>query len=214
MSVFQVADLIVTATLGVVGGYLAYSFRRQLALRVADRRLAAYAALWSRMGSASPVRLTSWIAHPLTLRERERLFRDFTVWYYESGNGIFVGEGTRFLYLRAKDNLVCPVECFVPGVTRDQLLRLSPEDQEWARGCLAIRQLSLLRTRMRADLEVYGTPYHVDLDESDRAFLRSCGESLRSPPWNRSTRRSVDVECRDVPTFPLASETGEATLGS
>jgi hypothetical protein len=205
MTVLDIADLVVTAVLGVVGAYLAHNLRRQVALRVADRRLAAYSALWSRMGSASPVRLATWIARPLSLREREQLFREFTAWYYENGNGIFVGAGTRSMYLRAKDNLVCPVESFVPKAIRDRMLPLSAEEQEWARGCIAIRQLSLLRTRMRADLDVYGIPYHVELDESDRAFLVACGESLSSPPWNRRARHRAEAGSGNVPTFPAVS---------
>ncbi|HVR13431.1 MAG TPA: hypothetical protein VMS41_06605, partial [Gaiellaceae bacterium] len=36
------------------------------------------------------------------------------------------------------------------------------------------RQLSLLRSAMRADLEVYGKPWGKPLDDLDREFLYAC----------------------------------------
>src|SRR5947208_13955990 len=97
----KIADLIVTAAVAIVGLYLAHSYRRQIALRVAERRLTAYAALWNKMGIATPVRIVPWnVPQPLTAKEREDLFRAFTAWYYEDGNGMLVGDGTRTIYLR------------------------------------------------------------------------------------------------------------------
>jgi hypothetical protein len=51
------------------------------------------------MSFASPVRLSEWMHKPLTEEEWEQLFQDFTVWYYDSGNGMFLGDSTRCLYL-------------------------------------------------------------------------------------------------------------------
>jgi len=92
----RIANVIVTVILGLIGLYLVHSVRRDLALSVADKRLAAYIALWGRMICASPVvRVTKWKHKPLTPEEREKLFDDFTAWYYGSGNGVLVGGGTR-----------------------------------------------------------------------------------------------------------------------
>ena len=90
---------------------------------------------------------------------------------------------TRTMYLKAKDNLVCSLEYFVPESTKMKLQSMSKEDQENQRGCYSIRQLSLLRSRMRADLEVYGKPYLKELDEDDRAFLTECRQKLWQKPW-------------------------------
>lgn len=65
----------------------------------------------------------------------------------------------------------------------EKLSKLPPEDQEQVHGYLSNRQLSLLRSRMKGDLDVYETPYHVDLDKGDMALLRSYGEDLTSKPW-------------------------------
>ena len=184
MDSVKIADLVITAALAIMGLYLAHSYRRQIALRVAERRLSTYAALWDKMGVATPVRIVAWnVSQPLTAKEREELFRAFNAWYYEDGNGMLVGDGTRTIYLRVKDNLVCPIEYYQPQSIREKLQKLPPQEQEQARGALAIRQLSLLRTRMKADLSVYGVPYHTGLDENDKALLRHCGEKLSSKPW-------------------------------
>lgn len=179
----NIADVVVTLILGVVGLYLVHSYRRQIALSVAEKRLAAYSALWSRMNIASPARLTEWWNEPLTLEEREKLFNEFTQWYFENGNGMLLGGGTRTMYLRVKDNLVCPIQFFEPESTRTRLETMSHEEQENERGRLSIRQLSLLRSRMKADLEVYGPPYHNQLDDDAKALLSWCGEDLSSKVW-------------------------------
>ena len=53
------------------------------------------------------------------------------------------------------------------------------------RGERSIRQLSLLRTRMKSDFRVFGIPYGGELKESDKEFLRHCGEKLWKKPWSR-----------------------------
>jgi hypothetical protein len=184
MDPLKIADLFATAALTIIGLYLAHSYRRHIALRVAERRLTAYAALWNKMGIATPVRMAAWnVPQPLTTKEREELFPAFNAWYYEDGNGMLVGDGTRTIYLLVKDNLVCPIKYYQPQSIREWLQDLSPEEQDRKRGALAIRQLSLLRTRMKADLSIYGVPYHTDLDKDDKALLRHCDEKLNSRPW-------------------------------
>lgn len=56
----RITGSVLTAALAVIGLYLARSYRRQLALRVAERRLAAHADLWRRMEVATPVRIAKW----------------------------------------------------------------------------------------------------------------------------------------------------------
>lgn len=196
----KIAEVGITLILGVIGFYLAHSYRRKIALSVAEKRLAAYSALWSRMNIASPARLSEWWHEPLALEERENLFNEFTQWYYENGNGMLLGGGTRTIYLRVKDNLVCPIDYFEPESIRTRLETMSQEEQEKERGRLSIRQLSLLRSRMKADLEVYGPPYHNKLDDDTKALLRWCGEDLYAKVWRSkppgridSMRQSTDV---------------------
>jgi hypothetical protein len=184
MNALEIANVTMTTALAIIGLYLAHSYRRQLRLRVAEQRLAAYRSLWSKMSFATPVRLTDWIDKPLARKEREKLFQDFTAWYYENGNGMFLGDSTRCLYLRVKDNLVCPIKHYKPESIREKLSAMTSKEQEQARGKLSIRHLSVLRNRMKADLDVYGLPYHVDLDEDDRALLRLCGEDPSKKPWS------------------------------
>jgi hypothetical protein len=179
----KIANVMISLILGLIGLYLAHSYRRKIALSVAEKRLASYSALWSRMNIASPVRLSEWRDEPLTHEEREKLFHEFTQWYYENGNGMLLGGGARTIYLRVKDNLVCPIEYYEPESLRTRLKTMSQEEQDKERGRLSIRQLSLLRSRMKADLEVYGPHYHNKLNDDAKALLRWCGEDLSSKVW-------------------------------
>ena len=204
MDFAEIADLVVPAALTAVGLYLAHGYRRQIRMRIAERRLAAYAALWSRMAVATPVRIADWnVPQPLTAAEREALFRDLAAWYYEAGNGMLLGEGTRSVYLTVKDNLVRPLTHYAPECVAERLRALPPKDQDGARGRLAIRQLSLLRTRMKADLSIYGVPYVSHLDADDRALLVHCGEKLTARPWARTPH-----------TFPLPWRRGREAEAS
>jgi hypothetical protein len=179
----KIANVLVTLILGIIGFYLAHSYRRKIALSVAEKRLAAYSSLWSRMNIASPVRQSKWMDEPLMHEERKKLFYEFTEWYYENGNGMLLGGGTRSIYLCVKDNLVCPIEYYEPESIRERLQTMSPAEQDKERGRLSIRQLSLLRSRMKADLDVYGLPYHSQLDNDAKALLIHCGEDLSTKVW-------------------------------
>jgi hypothetical protein len=75
---------------------------------------------------------------------------------------------------------------------REKLRRLPAEELERARGYLSIRHLSLLRNRMKADLDVYGLPYHVDLNDDDGALLAFCDQDLTSKPWASRRQRSSE----------------------
>jgi hypothetical protein len=92
------------------------------------------------------------------------------------------------------------------------LLSLFPGDmtEDERRGCLSMRQLSLLRGQMKTDLAIFGLPWIRDLRLPDRAFLCEAG-LMRGPvqsrlarprfwnrdPWAESSRRSAPIEtCR------------------
>lgn len=178
----EVLEIVVTATLGLAGLYLAHSLRRQVTLKITERRLDAYAALWQKMEIASPTRLRAWDYRPLTPKERETLYEEFVRWYYEDGNGMLLGGHTRNVYLCVKDNLICPDDQLQPPCIRPDA-KLSAEERQRERGKLSIRQLSLLRTRMKADLAVYGRQYFGELKPADVALLAYCGEQLWRKPW-------------------------------
>ncbi len=189
----RILDVLVTIFLGIVGLYLTHSFRRQVKQKTADGRMNSYSALWEITRVASPVRLKKWHADetrgPVTVEERTQLYAALTDWYYEHGNGMYLGDGTRRLYLTAKDNLICPDEALKPAKLSAIVRQLPADQRAEKRGELSIRQLSLLRARMRADLEVYGTLFFGELQEDDQDFLRYCGQDLRRKPW-RSRQQS------------------------
>lgn len=200
-------DILVTAGLGLVAFYFAHNYRRQVKLGVVERRLAAYENLWSKTAIASPTRLKAWGGlgdlpfGPLTETERTEIFASFVKWYYENGYGMMLEGSTRNLFLAVKDSLVSPIEEVRPKLARKTLAELMDESElqldnrqreiEVFRGRLSIKQLSLLRTRMKADLEVFGVHYFGDLDDYQRELLQECGESLWKKPWRNPWRRQA-----------------------
>jgi hypothetical protein len=262
-----------TLIVGIAGLYLTHSIRRQLNLKIAEQRLTAYSALWVITLVATPSRLqekeesgSSTAEGPLTVADRLLLHHKMTSWYYEHGNGMLLESRTRAMYLKVKQNLICPLEEFQPYYRDDtfhkqpyktgellhklqepsnaqlqelrkllqsekwsdkELKDLSKIAKEWSceelkeiktwrkqpgsllwltpkpqfetdeelkevlmkeyvnqRGRLSIHQLSLLRTRMKADLAIYGPPFEPVRRLSDIEFLQCCNERIAERPWN------------------------------
>jgi len=212
-----IADLILKLLIALIGFYLAHSLSRQVSLRVSEKRLSAYAALWSITGRASPSRLHKGGAGPLKLEERITLQEELSVWYYTNGNGMLLADSTRTMFLKIKDNLTFPIEKVKPdkfsselkgsdekllealkttktfqGFSRDELREFIGDNlQDALRGTRLISQLSLLRTRMKADVGVFGIHYGVGIEESDHAFLVDCGELLWRRPWRKPLMQLV-----------------------
>jgi hypothetical protein len=176
----SVVTILATAV-GVVltgaGLYFAYNHRRQVQLQITEHRLQAYAGLWSITKVASPMRTPK--GGSLSAEERLRLFDHMTDWYFTDGHGMLLDSVTREIYLRAKTNLVCPDEKLEPPVASG-----SKKISEKEREDLSISQFSLLRSQMKKDVEVYGVPFHADLSDTEKEFLRLCGADLRRPPWS------------------------------
>ena len=159
----EVANFLVTTAVAVIGLYLTNSLRRQHRLRMAEKRLDAYRELWALMAVARPTRLKEYDGGgPLTRTEAETLYRDTTDWYFGDGNGMLLMEPTKTLYLRVKETL----GNYSAG-----------EGEDWrTEGLRVMRQLSLLRTQMKLDLDIFGESYFEgEFRDEDREFLRSAG---------------------------------------
>jgi hypothetical protein len=178
----------VTLVLGLLGLYLVNSVRQRVRSTVADRRFLAYAALWSDLRSASPLRHLSDLG-PLSPDDRQKLFTRLTNWYYDDGNGMLLARDTRGIYLRSRENLVCPATDLRPASLAETVMTSS--DPELVRSAASIRQLSLLRTAMRWDLRAYGRDYGEPVTEVDREFLRTCGLNADRAPWRRAAWRRL-----------------------
>jgi hypothetical protein len=174
----------VTAALTIVGLYLAHGYRRQVRMRLADRRLESYGKLWALMEIASPHREDVG-EEPISADERRELHHSVTSWYYQDGNGMLLNRDTRQMYLTAKYNLVCHDEDLLPPAL-GRTLPASQQERERRRGKIATRQLSLLRSQMRADLAIYVRPFHEELNAEDVEFLSHCRVCLFKRPWRSS----------------------------
>jgi hypothetical protein len=164
--------------------------------------LAAPTRLDERTGLAAPTRLdertgltkakpTDALHLSLTESERRALFKTLTTWYYTDGNGMLLSKLTRNVYLSTKHNLICDDAYLEPDRLHAWLVKTKqiPKPGKdncltWQeRGCLSIRQLSLLRTQMKTDLAIYGLPYTGHLAKHEKKFLRGCGVKLWRKPW-------------------------------
>ena len=169
----ELADFLIGTAIALVGLYLTHSLRRQQRLRIAEKRLDSYRELWGLMTVARPTRLTEIEGgKPLSREEADGLYGTSTEWYFTNGNGMLLTEPTKELYLEAKKNL----GAYASG-----------NDGDWeAEGRRVMHQLSLLRTQMKLDLDIYGRSYFDrELDDRDRDFLRSAG--LDPARWGRPT---------------------------
>jgi hypothetical protein len=189
MAVSDWADVAVTAGLGAAGLAVANSLRlRRRAEREStaiERRWDAYQGLWKASMDAAPMRREPGAV--LSEQDRAKLYDELTTWFFEEGGGMILGEPARSLYLTAKQNLVCADEALTPRSAAEYVLAAS--DREKARSKIATRQLSLVRTAMRADLGIMGRPYGGGLSERDRDFLRSQGVHLWERPWWNGSKR-------------------------
>lgn len=185
----DVAQLVVTTLVALIGLYLANSYRRQQHLRVAERRLDAYGKLWELLEVARPTRVKDRSVDrdgPLRRQEAEDLYKQMTHWYFGSGNGLLLPDATKALYLEVKARLGAY------AVEGD-----APSDEG---GTLRIEELGLLRAQMRLDLDIYSVSYlsTPDLDTTHRGAhdqdrRRRTNELLREaridpegwgvPPW-------------------------------
>jgi hypothetical protein len=186
LSLADALGAVVTLVVGVATLFFAYNYRRQLGLRTAERRIDAYGELWTAMHVARPTRLEIQ-GEVVSQSERDELETQMSAWYFTGGSGMLLTQDTRQLYLMAKKNLVVDDAQVRPVAARERIAGLAtPAERERARGELAMRQLSLLRTQMKADLDIYGRMYGKEPDEEDRAFLRDCGLDPDRRPWRRS----------------------------
>jgi hypothetical protein len=184
-----VAELVINSVIALVGLYLAYNLRRHQNLKIAEQRIGAYSGLWEIMELAQPTRLKqSGGVRPLSPTEARTLGEHMTAWYYKSGNGMMLTNDTKEMYVNAKDRLV---------------------DYSWRSetcdfGEQLIHDLSILRTQMKRDLNIYGALYYSKLTDADREFLHDAGfgEPKTWPPlrWYQrlpGLRPKRRVEARD-----------------
>jgi len=188
----EIAKIVIPAAATLVGFYFANAFRRRTKQQVLERRVDAYIAFWPVTRPAASTRLLgAWAGGPMTAAERARVYEAATDWYYGvgpdgKGNGIFLSEPARRVYLKAKENLICPVAEIEPAAAREHVE--AADDAEAARGDMSIRQLSLVRWVMRFDLDVHSDPYVGEFDARERAFLEACDIDLTKRPWRDKAR--------------------------
>ncbi|MEM7208867.1 MAG: hypothetical protein AAF434_13675 [Pseudomonadota bacterium] len=98
-------------------------------VRIAERRLPSYRKLWELTGPTTRAR-----DKQLSMVERRELYKALCGWYYESGNGIFLSNNTRELYLDSRESLIND------NVSDEEITRI----------------FSSLRTEIKNEIGIYG----------------------------------------------------------
>ena len=209
----EYANFIVGAAIALLGLFLAHNLRRQYRLRIAEERIGSYRQLWRILEVATPERLDPAYGKdgiPLKPSEAGSLYIQMTEWYYESGNGMMLTDNTKVMFIKAKKRLASY------SVDYDD----AGSNSLWqVDGKRRIRELSLLRTQMKLDLDIYGVFYfasrkqateegppdreetelrphseETELRDGDLDFLRACGFSPTKwgrLPWYRRWYRRL-----------------------
>lgn len=167
----NVAEFVITSLIAVIGLYLAHSFTRQQRLKIAEQRVDSYRKLWGHMYDARPTRTEPPESkEPLTPEEAGVLYGEMTNWYFKGGNGMLLPHDTREMYLEAKRRL--------------GRYALETRDSESGQaGLHVMRDLSIFRSQMKIDLDIYGVFYFDTLKPHDKEFIRAC--DLDPERWGR-----------------------------
>jgi hypothetical protein len=205
-TVLRSLELALNSLLVVVGLFLANNFRRQLQLKMVDRRAEAYGRLWALMRVAGPWRVETGQGL-MDKTERWNLYHGMSSWYF-SGDGMLLEEKTRELYLNAKYNLVCEdnklrltLETRGDRDKLDRALRKQHDQLDSWRSLLSMRELSLLRNQMKSDLEIRGYTYQGRLTWLDVAFLKDAQIDLRKRPWRKWPWKALKVADQEIDPF-------------
>lgn len=176
------AQLFSSVFIGFIGVWMAYNYRRQIRLKLAERQVDAYKELWQITSIATPRK-----SRPLSADEREMLSDTLMKWYHGDGNGIFMPVKTRDLFLKYQGNLTCSITEIKPAVLADRLSALTIDKVDLCRGCVSKRHATYLRSQLKHDLLLHlgFVGHYRDLRFEDKEFLRSCGLSLKRRPWRR-----------------------------
>ena len=179
-----------TISLGLVGLWVAYNYRHQIRLKLAERQVDAYISLWKLTAIATPSRAT-----PLDGPERQGLHEAMNDWYFNEGYGILVPVETRSVFLAYHSNLVCPVADITPVSLAAELAALPDADAQRRRGCVSMRHATLLRNQLKNDLFLHSrfVLYYNQLRSDDREFLISCGLPPERRPWRPTGSRATGI---------------------
>jgi hypothetical protein len=170
-----VAQIIIAAAavlLTAIGTWIAQDHRRQLRVKLADRRYEAYASLWEISGQ---IRVRSADKADAELRDSISIAMDD--WYFNHGYGMLLSTPARLLFFAIKQDLVCPPDQMVPESLRARILELPEGSRSALITCSCRRYMSILRAQLKSDLAIYGTLVHDKRLPDERDLLISCGLS-------------------------------------
>ncbi len=166
-------DSVMTALLAIAGLILANSYAQQRRLKIAEDRIGVYQELWRKVEPARASRLRK--DNPLTRKEAEALARSLRCWYHQGGGGILLPIPTLKMFLLILEDLECLTTVVGPAAA-DEL------------GKACIHRISILRTQLKIDLDIYDIDDRAQLKENvtKREFLqRACFDIKR---WGRPHR--------------------------
>jgi hypothetical protein len=157
--------------LGIAGLWAAHSYQRGRRLRLAEDRVGPYGKLWWAMSTSRASRRSS----PLTPLEAQHQLDRLRAWYHDDhGGAMLLPIPTLKMLLLIMQDLEALAALGVPPDGECGRARVD-ECRRRSTACLAA--ISLLRTQLKIDLDVY------DVDE---------GPQLRRPPAPEDTEDEAD----------------------
>lgn len=171
--------------LGIAGLWAAHAYRRTRRLRLAEDRVGPYGKLWAAMGSSSASRKSDRPLTPLEAREQLARLRG---WYHGSNGGaMLLPIPTLKMLLIVIEDLKELASMGDPPDGRSGQDRADVAEH-LGHGCLA--GISLLRTQLKIDLDVY------DIDEGPQ--LRRHAETAAEKAELERSRDFLARACVDL----------------
>lgn len=174
--------------LGVAGLWAAHSYQRTRRLKLAEDRVGPYGKLWHAMAASNAARRSK---RPLTPAEAQTQLAALRAWYHgDHGGAMLLPIPTlKMLLLIIKDlGDLAAIGDPPPGRCGQ-----APADEARRRGVQCLAEISLLRTQLKIDLDVYdvderGQLQRLEKSEGNvgRRFLeRAC---VNVDDWGRAPR--------------------------
>ncbi len=182
--VLGLLDLVVTVALGGIGVLGVSTYRQHRRLRLAQDRLQPYAALWKATGKSR----ANTTMTPELARELEKDLRD---WYFgKHGGALVLPIPTLKMLLLLLDDLEAVGKSDLPDPDGDKAGSTEAADR--------VKQaVSLLRTQLKLDLDVYG--------EDEGRQLRALARRVVDPADVDLRRDVLEAACIDPDRWGRAS---------
>ncbi|MGH3564689.1 MAG: hypothetical protein ACRDRH_01370 [Pseudonocardia sp.] len=182
------AQVVATLFLGLVGFFVANSYRRQVKVKLSEKLTESYMELW-RLTEVSFINREG--SSFMTRDEMAELASQMKKWYFDRGNGLLISNAYRVIFFVVYDNLRVDRSLVQPLRLKAWLVQLPIDAAERMQSCACSRQLSRLRAQMKFDLGAYQDLGHLrDNRRDERDLFAMAGVRVGPPKWSHKGEES------------------------